>query len=217
MVFKHLRSSCATLLASSMLLASLAHADSTNQAAAAGANTAGTPMAKKSDKADKAAVKAEKTVSIDTIKRQEEALQFTTFNPDAALAIGNRIIEQARADKVAVTVDITVNRNPVFFFAMAGTSPNNVDWIRRKSNLVNRTGHASFFVHTEAVNAGRDFDNLPTFDPKDFAAHGGSFPIVVKGIGAIGTLTVSGLAGVDDHAMAVRALKWYLKADDVPL
>jgi uncharacterized protein (UPF0303 family) len=158
-----------------------------------------------------------KTVSLDTIRRQEQALQFTSFDNDAALAIGNRIVEQAKADKVAVTIDITINRNPLFFYAMAGTSPNNVDWIRRKSNLVNRTGHASFFVHTEAVNAGRDFDNLPTFDPKDYAAHGGSFPIVVKGTGQVGTITVSGLAGVDDHAMVVRALKWYLKADDVAL
>jgi uncharacterized protein (UPF0303 family) len=207
MAFTSLRFSCAALLGSSMLFAALpGHAETTNQAA--GATNAGTPMAKKSDK---------KTVSIDTIKRQEEALQFTSFNADAALAIGNRIIEQAKADKVAVTIDISVNRNPVFFYAMAGTSPNNVDWIRRKSNLVNRTGHASFFVHTEAVNAGRDFDNLPTFDPKDYAAHGGSFPIVLKGTGQIGTVTVSGLAGVDDHAMAVRALKWYLKADGVEL
>lgn len=157
------------------------------------------------------------TVSLDTIRRQEQALQFTAFDNDAALAIGNRIVEQAKADKVAVTVDVSVNRNPLFFHAMAGTSPNNADWIRRKSNLVNRTGHASFYVHTDAVAKGRDYDNLPTFDPKDYAAHGGSFPIVVKGTGQIGTITVSGLAGVDDHAMVVRALKWYLKADDVPL
>ena len=158
-----------------------------------------------------------KTVSLDTIRRQEQALQFTSFDNDAALAIGNRIVEQAKADKVAVTIDITINRNPLFFHAMAGTSPNNVDWIRRMSNLVNRTGHASFFVHTEAVNAGRDFDNLPMFDSKDYAAHGGSFPIVIKGTGQVGTITVSGLAGVDDHAMVVRALKWYLKADDAAL
>ena len=52
---------------------------------------------------------------------------------------------------------------------------------------------------------------------KDFAAHGGSFPIVVKGTGQVGTITVSGLAGVDDHALVVRALTWYLKVDDVPL
>jgi len=187
--------SCAVLIAASALFAGTAGAATT---------TPGTSMDKK-------------TVSLDTIRRQEQALQFTSFDNDAALAIGNRIVEQAKADKVAVTIDITINRNPLFFYAMAGTSPNNVDWIRRKSNLVNRTGHASFFVHTEAVNAGRDFDNLPTFDSKDYAAHGGSFPIVVKGTGQVGTITVSGLAGVDDHAMVVRALKWYLKADDVAL
>ena len=192
-----IRCSCAALAAASLLVAAL-------PTLAATTNPPGTSMEKK-------------TVTLDTIRRQEQALQFTSFDNDAALAIGNRIVEMAKADKVAVTVDVTVNRNPLFFHAMAGTSPNNVDWIRRKSNLVNRTGHASFFVHTEAVNAGRDFDNLPTFDPKDYAAHGGSFPIVVKGTGQIGTITVSGLAGVDDHAMVVRALKWYLKADDVAI
>ena len=192
-----IRCSCAALAAAGLLVAAL-------PTFAATTTPPGTSMEKK-------------TVSLDTIRRQEQALQFASFDNDAALAIGNRIVEMAKADKVAVTVDITVNRNPLFFHAMAGTSPNNVDWIRRKSNLVNRTGHASFFVHTEAVNAGRDYDNLPTFDPKDYAAHGGSFPIVVKGTGQIGTITVSGLAGVDDHAMVVRALKWYLKADDVAI
>lgn len=192
-----IRSSCAALFAAGALFAVAGPA-------AAATTNPGTSMEKK-------------TVSLDTIRRQEQALQFTSFDNDAALAIGNRIVEQAKADKVAVTIDVTINRNPLFFYAMAGTSPNNVDWIRRKSNLVNRTGHASFYVHTEAVNAGRDFDNLPTFDPKDYAAHGGSFPIVVKGTGQVGTITVSGLAGADDHAMVVRALKWYLKADDVAL
>jgi uncharacterized protein (UPF0303 family) len=192
-----IRCSCAALAAASLLVAAL-------PTLAATTNPPGTSMEKK-------------TVSLDTIRRQEQALQFTSFDNDAALAIGNKIVEQAKADKVAVTIDITINRNPLFFHAMAGTSPNNVDWIRRKSNLVNRTGHASFFVHTEAVNAGRDYDNLPTFDTRDYAAHGGSFPIVVKGTGQIGTITVSGLAGVDDHAMVVRALKWYLKADDVAI
>lgn len=197
MAARIVRCSCAALAAAGLLAAAL-------PTRAASTNPPGTAMEKN-------------TVSLDTIRRQEQALQFSAFDNDAALAIGNRIVEQAKADKVAVTVDVSVNRNPLFFHAMAGTSPNNVDWIRRKSNLVNRTGHASFYVHTDAVAKGLDYDNLPTFDPKDYAAHGGSFPIVVKGTGQIGTITVSGLAGVDDHAMVVRALKWYLKADDVPL
>lgn len=203
-----IRTLCATLIVSSAMLATLpVDAATTNPsgAAAAGATKAGSTMTR------------ENNPPIDVIKRQEQALQFATFDNDAALAIGNRIIEQAKEDKVAVTVDITVNRNPLFFHAMAGTSPNNIDWIRRKSNLVNRTGHSSFFAHIEAINNGQDFNNLPTFDSKDFAAHGGSFPINLKGTGQIGTITVSGLAGIDDHGMAVRALKWYLKQDDVPL
>jgi uncharacterized protein (UPF0303 family) len=200
---------CAGLIAAGSLLATLpadAATTTPSGAATAGAIKPGSPMSKK-----------ENNPPIDVIKRQEQALQFTSFDSDTALAIGNHIIEQAKADKVAVTIDVTVNRNPLFFHAMAGTSPNNVDWIRRKSNLVNRTGHASFYTHIEAVNNGQDFNNLPTFDTKDFAAHGGSFPIILKGTGQIGTITVSGLEGVDDHAMAVRALKWYLKQDDVAL
>jgi uncharacterized protein (UPF0303 family) len=197
MAVRHVRCFCAALAAAGLFAVAL-------PVFAARATPPGTSMEKK-------------TVSLDTIKRQEEALQFTSFDNDAALTIGNKIVEMAKADKVAVTVDVSVNRNPLFFHAMAGTSPNNADWIRRKSNLVNRTGHASFFTHTQAVERGQDFNNLPTFDSKDFAAHGGSFPIVVKGTGQVGTITVSGLAGVDDHALVVRALKWYLKADDVPL
>jgi uncharacterized protein (UPF0303 family) len=201
MAVSSFRISCAALLTAGTLCAALpALAQSTTRT-----NNPPSPSMEKN------------TVPIETLKQQEQALRFASFDNDAALAIGNRIIEQAKADKVAVSVDITVNRNPLFFHAMAGTSANNIDWIRRKSNVVNRTGHASFYLYTEATRRGQDLDNLPTFDAKDFAASGGSFPIFVKGTGQIGTITVSGLAGVDDHRMVVRALKWYLKADDVPL
>lgn len=209
MAVSPIRTVYASLIVAGSMLATLrVDAATTNPAGAAAAVAIkpGSAMSKK-----------ENYPAIDVIKRQEQALQFTSFDNDTALAIGNHIIEQAKADKVAVTVDVTVNRNPLFFHAMAGTSPNNIDWVRRKSNLVNRTGHASFYTHIEAINNGQDFNNLPTFDTKDFAAHGGSFPIILKGTGQIGTITVSGLEGVDDHAMAVRALKWYLKQDNVPL
>ena len=154
-----------------------------------------------------------KEVSLDTIRQQEELLQFTAFNNDVALEIGNKIIELAKAAKKSVAIDITLNGTQVFFYGMPGTDKGNADWIRRKSNLVNRTGHASFYVHTEAKAQGKDFDNLPGFDKADYAAHGGSFPVVVKGTGRVGTITVSGLPGAEDHAMVINALKWYLKVD----
>jgi uncharacterized protein (UPF0303 family) len=47
----------------------------------------------------------------------------------------------------------------------------------------------------------------------DYAPHGGSFPINVKGTGCIGAVTVSGLPQRDDHNLAVEALALMLAKD----
>jgi endoglucanase len=155
----------------------------------------------------------EQKVELSTLIRQEELLQFDSFNNDTALALGLKVIELARAAGKSVAVNITQDGTMLFYHGMPGTNADNANWIRRKSNLVNRTGHSSFYTHTEVKNAGGDYDALPGLDMKEFAAHGGSFPLAVKGKGRIGTLTVSGLPGAEDHAMAVAALKAFLNID----
>lgn len=42
------------------------------------------------------------------------------------------------------------------------------------------------------------------------AAQGGCFPVIMKGMGVIGTLTVSSLAREDDHQLVIRASREYL-------
>ena len=49
-------------------------------------------------------------------------------------------------------------------------------------------------------------------EPLLFAAHGGSFPITVRDVGVIGTVTVSGLPQAQDHALVVEALQTFLGA-----
>ena len=148
-----------------------------------------------------------------TILRQEQALQFDAFDNNMALEIGMKLVDMARANKKSVAVDITRNGCQLFFHGMPGTTSDNADWIRRKSNLVNRTGHSSFYIHTEVKDNGGDINAIPELDAREYAAHGGSFPLVIRGTGAVGTITVSGLPGSEDHALVVEALKSYLKVE----
>ncbi|HEY0064567.1 MAG TPA: heme-degrading domain-containing protein [Telluria sp.] len=150
-------------------------------------------------------------VTLADIARQESTLQFDAFTNDTALDIGLKIVEMARAAHQSVAVDITRNGSQLFYHGMPGTSRDHADWIRRKNNLVNRTGHSSFYIHTEVKNRGGDFDAIPTLDVREYAAHGGAFPLTLRGTGQIGTITVSGLPGPEDHALVVRALQAYLK------
>jgi endoglucanase len=152
----------------------------------------------------------EQELNLAAIARQEQALQFDAFNHDTALQIGLKVVELAREANKSVAVDITRNGNQLFYHGMEGTTRDHADWIRRKSNLVNRTGHSSFYIHTEVKERGGNHDAIPTLDAREYAAHGGSFPLTVRGAGPVGTITVSGLPGPEDHALLVRALKAHL-------
>jgi uncharacterized protein (UPF0303 family) len=48
---------------------------------------------------------------------------------------------------------------------------------------------------------------------RDVASHGGSFPIVVDGVGCIGAVTVSGLPQRVDHELVVEALAALCEVD----
>ncbi len=47
-------------------------------------------------------------------------------------------------------------------------------------------------------------------DAHEFAAHGGAFPIRVRGVGLVGTMTVSGLPQEEDHQLVVSVLEAFL-------
>jgi endoglucanase len=150
------------------------------------------------------------TVSLAALLREEQQLQFDRFDDATARAVGAHLVARAEREHKTVTIQVTRGDTVLFKQAMPGASPDHADWIRRKNNLVGRTGHSSFYTHNEVRQAGGDHDALPGLDMRDYAAHGGAFPVIVRGQGVVGTVTVSGLPGPDDHALVVAALKDYL-------
>jgi uncharacterized protein (UPF0303 family) len=141
---------------------------------------------------------------------QEERLQFTKFDNETALALGDRLLAAARERGLPVTISVRRNGQRLFHAALPGTSADNDAWIDRKSRVVDRYGHSSFLVGTQFRAKGGSFEEGSRLDPDEYAAHGGVFPVLVRGVGPVGTVGVSGLPQAEDHAFVVEQLALFL-------
>ena len=140
------------------------------------------------------------------IALQEQRLQFEHFDATTAWTLGARLKSAAEARGVAVAIDIQLHGQPLFFYAMPGTTPDNVDWIRRKRNVVLRFQRSSYAVGLQLQQRGTTLEQSIAVDPRDYAAHGDCFPLNLIGAGCIGTITVSGLPQRQDHELVVEVL-----------
>lgn len=143
---------------------------------------------------------------LERIALQEQRLQFERFDATTAWALGTRLKEAAEAHGVAVAIDIQLHGQPLFFYAMPGTTPDNVDWIRRKRNVVLRFQRSSYAVGLHVQQQQTTLETKLGVDTRDYAPHGGCFPLNLRGTGCIGTITVSGLPQRQDHELVVEIL-----------
>ncbi|WEB42426.1 heme-degrading domain-containing protein [Streptomyces yunnanensis] len=141
---------------------------------------------------------------------QEERLVLDTFGNDEAWELGSLLVGLARERGAAVTIGIRRGAQRLFHCALPGTSADNDAWIDRKSAVVERYGESSYLVGARFRAKGRTFEDSSRLDPDRYAAHGGAFPIRLRGTGVIGVVAVSGLPQADDHALVVEALERYL-------
>jgi uncharacterized protein (UPF0303 family) len=146
------------------------------------------------------------------ITEQEKRLVFASFDEADAFAIGSELKALADAGSLPMVIDVALWSRKLFYFARPGTTSDNEDWVRRKVNLVRRLHKSSYRVGREFAEAGITLADR-SLPEKDYAAAGGSFPINVKGAGAIGAITISGLPQRDDHNTVVAAIAAHLKID----
>ncbi|GIF73911.1 heme-degrading domain-containing protein [Asanoa siamensis] len=144
------------------------------------------------------------------LEEQERRLVFTRFDNDDAWRLGSLLVGLARERTLPVTIDIRRHGHQLFHAALPGTAPDNDGWIDRKVRVVDRFNAASYLVGRRLLAEGRGLDADAGVDPAAYAAHGGSFPIRVRDVGVVGTVTVSGLPQAADHALVVEALEAFL-------
>jgi uncharacterized protein (UPF0303 family) len=75
---------------------------------------------------------------LEQIARQESTLQFIRFDNEIAWRLGSGLHRMAVARGHAVVIDVRRFGQQLFFSALDGTTPDNAEWVRRKTNTVAR-------------------------------------------------------------------------------
>ena len=151
------------------------------------------------------------TADLERLALQEQQLMFEQFDPNIAWNLGCEMQARASGLQAAVVIDISLHDRQLFYLAMPGTTPDNADWVRRKRNTVLRCHQSSY-----AIGLKSQLDDIGFFEKtgaslKDYTVHGGSFPIMLKNLGCIGAITVSGLPQRQDHNFVIETLAKFLE------
>jgi uncharacterized protein (UPF0303 family) len=147
-----------------------------------------------------------------SLLKQEEDNQFSEFTNDTSWELGLALVEAARKDALSVTVDVSRHGQQLFHSALPGTTPDNDAWIERKNRVVNRFNHSSYYVGMQYKSTGTTIEERALVNPMKYAPHGGAFPLIVKNVGVVRTVTVSALPQEEDHNLVVRVLKQFLSS-----
>jgi uncharacterized protein (UPF0303 family) len=146
------------------------------------------------------------STTLDALLRQEHLLILPSFDETTAYEIGSALRAEAVARKAPVVIDIRTAARRLYYAALPGSSADNEEWARRKSNVVLR-------CHTSSLRMGQMLEDKQrpqwpdaALDPKDYAVHGGSFPVTVAGTGVVAAISVSGLPSREDHEMITAVL-----------
>lgn len=143
-------------------------------------------------------------------EQQEEKLQFTSFGSDEAWTLGCIMAEILRKNSYPVAVDINLAGQEMFHYANTGATVDLEEWLMRKRNTVMYAKTSSILFGTKLKESGKTFADLG-LDAKDYVDCGGGFPIIVKGKGVVGAITVSGLIDTMDHQIMIDSISAFLK------
>lgn len=143
---------------------------------------------------------------LEKIAEQERRLRFASLDLDQLWQLGVQLRNMAQQSSMALAIEIRLAGQTVFYNTMPGAAPNNADWARRKRNTVEMLHTSSYAVGLQARSKGLSLEQESGQPLRDYAIHGGSFPLIVDGLGVVGAVTVSGAPEREDHALVVEAL-----------
>lgn len=141
--------------------------------------------------------------SSETLQAEAARLVLPRFTEAEALALGQILTDLAKG--LGVVINIRTPDRTLFHASLPGAAPVHDRWVQRKSATALLFQEASLAVGVRLRAKG---ETLAKFGltGETHAEQGGAVPIRVTGVGVVAVVTVSGLAQVEDHALAVAGL-----------
>ena len=139
------------------------------------------------------------------LEAEEARLILPGFDETVACRLGAALVTLAQLRNLPVVINIRSTGRTYFHAALPGSSANNDNWARRKSNTALMMGRASLIVGMKNAERGRSVASEGLAEA-DYADHGGAVPLRVAGAGVVAVATVSGLPSVEDHRLVVEAI-----------
>lgn len=144
---------------------------------------------------------------LDRIVAEEASVVLDRFDEEDAWRLGLLLVEEARRRKAPVAVDVRRPGQVLFHAALPGATPDNDEWIRRKSACAFRFAKSSLAVGVSLALAGKTLEEKSFVSSFEYSPHGGAVPIRVRDVGIVACATVSGLPQEEDHTLVVECLR----------
>ena len=147
------------------------------------------------------------------LQEQERLLRFEAFDAESAWRLGTLLRSLALETGIGCHIEIEVAGQLLFACVTGGATPGQANWIRRKRNTVHHFARSTYAVGRKLEREGATLTSKHALPEADFVAHGGGFPLFLKGTGAIGSVIFSGLPQREDHNLVVAALSTLLQLE----
>lgn len=144
-------------------------------------------------------------LTIAALEAEAARLILPSFDETVAWHLGSLLVGLAQVRGLPVVINIRSAGRTFFHASLPGSSANNDNWARRKSNVALLMGCASLIVGMKNAEKGRTLA-AEGLAEADYADHGGAVPLVVAGAGIVAVATVSGLPQVEDHKLVVEGI-----------
>ena len=152
------------------------------------------------------------TPTVESVTDQEARLVLPRADLASLYALGRRMADTALERALPILIQIRFGSRLVFVASLPGSTASNDGWAERKSRVAARFEHSSLLVRLTNERDDTSIHVHHSLPEEQYAAHGGAFPLRVDGTGVVGTVVVSGLPQLDDHAFVVEMLEAHLAA-----